>query len=352
MIKEAFKNLSSHYQRNYFLQGMSAGALVLVLFFVWLTHSVEKKLITYKNNLDSQVLKIDWSGIPQTDMQKLLDQQGVSLAVQKRSIIPEEDYVDLYKNTPYGTIPQIGKDGLTAFKAYQKPFSPPQAVLEFPRVSLIVLDFCMSAKATDLIIDKLPSNVSLILNPYCTDPDKTAFIARKHGHEVWMGLPMETRGYPLDDLGPLALKINDTVDANRTKTMKILAKADGYAGVASYFNPVFIKSQPDFIPIMDLISQSGLGLIETNLEKEPYIESYAVSAKMPLINADVLIDETANEYNIRRRLLELERIAKQKGHALGMIRPYPLSIEITSEWTKKLTNKKLTLTPASALAGY
>lgn len=346
--------IDRYFETSYFLQGLGAGALIIVLFLGWIEFSGSSSLDKKYENLDSITVEIDWSEFPADKLRKLMDEEGVGLSVQKQPLpIAEIENIQKFtKNTPTGPIPKIAADGTTPFRAFSRPYIPSGAAIELPKVSIVVMDYCMSDNASKLILDRLPSPVSLVLNPYCDNPKGAVDKAVSLGHEVWLGLPMQTENYPLMDIGPLSLLINASEDTNLNTTKKVMATAYKYPGIVSLFKPVFIKSEKDFTPILEFIGKTGLGYFDTNIAPPKYIENFSNASDIPYTHADVHIDSSLTEYDIRLRLAELRRIAAQRGQAVGVIHATPLSIREVSAWTKTVSDQNLSLAPASALARF
>lgn len=325
--------------------------ILLSALFLWISLTGQDIVDRHYKDLESTVTEIDWSGVPNAKIEKLLNKEGASLAIQKKPLESVESE-KFSQNTPHGKIPRIAEDGTTPFQAFRRPFSPASNKIDYPKVSIVMVDYCQSKEIAQLALNKLSADVSLALNPYCGNIDEAAQKARSLGHELWLGIPMETEGYPIDDYGPLSLLINSSVDANKSRVQKAMAKTTGYVGLLTYFNPVFTRSERDFTPVLDMIDQTGLGLFETNPAPPDYIERFAFGTKTPYAYADVIIDSRLEEFEIQSRLIELERIASDKGQATGVIRAVPLSIEMINKWSKTLSDKQILLAPLSATAGY
>jgi polysaccharide deacetylase 2 family uncharacterized protein YibQ len=63
------------------------------------------------------------------------------------------------------------------------------------------------------------------------------------------------------------------------------------------------------------------------------------------------IDQVASRVEIDAKLIDLENIARQHGQALGIARPYPVTLERLAQWAATLEEKGIDLAPVSALVG-
>jgi polysaccharide deacetylase 2 family uncharacterized protein YibQ len=72
---------------------------------------------------------------------------------------------------------------------------------------------------------------------------------------------------------------------------------------------------------------------------------------LPRAYVDRLIDRRPTRTEIENRLIELEKIAKAQGAAVGRGFAYPVTVERLAIWTLRLKQTGITLVPISALAG-
>jgi polysaccharide deacetylase 2 family uncharacterized protein YibQ len=67
---------------------------------------------------------------------------------------------------------------------------------------------------------------------------------------------------------------------------------------------------------------------------------------------DVVVDDPPARAEIEAKLATLERLAREKGSALGLAGPLaPVTIERIASWAKGLDDKGIALAPVSALVG-
>ena len=56
-------------------------------------------------------------------------------------------------------------------------------------------------------------------------------MAQRAGHEIFLDIPMEPVGYPVNDPGPLTLLTSLGAVGNLSRLEKALGRTEGYAGV-------------------------------------------------------------------------------------------------------------------------
>lgn len=256
----------------------------------------------------------------------------------------------LYEETEQGRLPVLRDDGLTAFKAYRKPFS---ATSGKPVISIAINDMGLSAKITESAIKSLPEAVTLIVSPYADGPDMWTNEARVAGHEVWLSLPMETEGYPEADTGPHTLLVGAPERENQQKLEWVMGRVIGYAGVIAPYKPAFMLSQNDVRPVLGSIYKRGIGFIDGSKSPGSIPETMALSMNAPYSSIDVWIDKPENTPElIRASLQQLEVIAKENGYAAGVISPSVMGFRELQSWIETLKDKDIVLAPMSAQTGF
>jgi len=103
--------------------------------------------------------------------------------------------------TPTGPLPMISPTGMAAANAYARPFVSSGK----PMVALIVGGLGLNAKTTREAIETLPPEVTLSFVPYANNLQTWVDLARQHGHEVLIEIPMQPSNYPANDPGPQTL---------------------------------------------------------------------------------------------------------------------------------------------------
>jgi hypothetical protein len=260
---------------------------------------------------------------------------------------PVEDAVaGLHESTPYGMVPVIRKsDGMTAFKAYSSEFAP--AADARAMISLVMVDYGLSKKASDAALEQLPEGVTLALSPYGQDVQTWTTSARQRGHEVWMGLPLQSESFGTDDSGAQTLLVSASLEQNKNRLLGTLGKATGYAGIIDLDTPGFSSSSADLDRIYSSILERGLALAQAN-PKDTVTGDFAITHKAPFIQNDIWIDENAAPKEIAKQLDKLKNLAADGHTAVGFFHPYPTVIAAIRKWQEDLVEARIELAPLSA----
>src|SRR5690606_12907935 len=112
--------------------------------------------------------------------------------------------------------------------------------------------------ATAEAMEKLPAAVTLAFVPYGANLDSLAANARARGHEILLQVPMEPFDYPDNDPGPQTLLTSLSSAQNVDRLHWLMARVQGYVGVASLMGSRFTASDAALAPILREVAKRGL----------------------------------------------------------------------------------------------
>ena len=118
--------------------------------------------------------------------------------------LPTAPIAGLLQTGPEGNLPVIGPNGITPASAYAAPFKSDGR----PMIALIVGGLGINPTQTKAAIEQLPGAVTLSFAPYSQGLQTWIDMARAHGHEVIIEVPMQPSNYPENDPGPQTLMAN------------------------------------------------------------------------------------------------------------------------------------------------
>ncbi len=244
----------------------------------------------------------------------------------------------LHQPGPDGPLPRIAPDGRVPAQAYARPFRSNGK----PRVALIVGGLGLNAATTRAAIERLPPEVTLSFVPYAEGLQGWIDLARAHGHEVMIEIPMEPTGYPANDPGPYTLLASAEPAEVEAKMNWLLSRATGYFGVTNYLGDRFLTSDAGMTAFTGVLRQRGIAFLDDGSMSR----SRGAWARA---SANRIIDEQQSPAAIVGQLNALEALAKSRGQALGSGFSYPVTVEAVARWTAGLDARGLQLAPASAM---
>lgn len=254
---------------------------------------------------------------------------------------------DLLEKTPEGEIPKIGADGTLPWKAYARPFTAEPGK---PMVAILIADLGQARASFDAAL-ALPPEVTLALSPYAPEVAALAVEARARGHELWVDVLMEPEDFPANDPGPKGLLKSAKKEENIARLYWTLSRFSGFAGVFTPVHEQFSHDPAAVKPVMDELIARGLMTVAGDSDNESYFAHLSAKESSWVVPVDVTIDAALNDAAIAQQFSDLEAQAKSKGFALGLVRPYPISMNALKAWVETLGAKGIALAPVSAVAG-
>ena len=239
-------------------------------------------------------------------------------------------------------VPRISEDGDKPWKYYAKPFKDNKK----PIISIIIKGLGLGRLTTEAAFN-LDSHVTLSFSPYAKNAEMWASHARNIGHEVMVDLPQEGKKFPADDPGPYALLNSLDVQTNKDRLYWVMSRIPGFVGFLQHDNPGF-QSGPVVGAFTELANR-GLFFVESSIARTENLTKQQDSMGLITQLYDRRVDDVLGKENIQRELDLLVKDALKNGHAIGIARPYPLTMELLNEWIQTLNSKGIQLAPVSAI---
>ena len=256
----------------------------------------------------------------------------------------------LVEKTRHGNVPRIGADGARPADVYARPMPAlPADKASLPRIAIVVGGLGISANSTSEAIVKLPQEVTLAFAPYGADLERIAARARSAGHEMLLQVPMEPFDYPDNDPGPQTLLTTMTGDQNVDRLQWFLARFPGFIGVATYMGARFTSSEGALAPVMREVTKRGLVYLDDGSSQRSVTQELAGGLGTAFARADVVLDAVAAPVEIDNALMRLEKLAIERGNALGFASALPVSIDRIARWAREAENRGFVLVPLSAV---
>lgn len=274
----------------------------------------------------------------------LLNKQSDDYASVPAVVIP----IESAKTTTPATDLQALDSGRTSpVNRFKAPYDETDNT---PRIAIIMTGLGLQEDNTEKSILELPNAVTLALSPYGTNNSFWIDQAVQNRHEVLIGIPMEPANYPDTDPGPLTLLKRDTWEENLANLNKIATPYDRPVGYINEFGNAYLSSDVHNRNFLDWIQLEDAVFVENLIDNlNPPLGELSKQIRADYIASDMQIDSLANTNAIVARLRKLERLAKEKGYAVGIAAPYPLTIEVIKQWAKDLDSRGVTLSPISAV---
>ena len=204
------------------------------------------------------------------------------------------------------------------------------------------LDRVRSMRAVDL-----PAPLTLAYLPYGRDLESQTALARFRGHELMVHLPMEPIGSA--DPGPDALRTGLDERELRRRIALNLDRFDSYVGVNNHMGSRFTAWRPGMEIVIDEMKRRGLLFLDSRTSADSVAGELAEKAGVPNAARHVFLDDVLSSDNVWRQLAEVERIARQNGHAIAIGHPHDNTLDALAAWLPALAGKGLVLVPLTAI---
>ncbi|MDB5477837.1 MAG: hypothetical protein JWM96_332 [Alphaproteobacteria bacterium] len=259
--------------------------------------------------------------------------------------LPEPEPAALPEPAPT-SLPEASAPAKTpTWKKFARPFDQAQ---KNPRIALVVANLGLADAATKTAVQNLPGEVTLALSPLTPDLEDQMAKARAAGHEILLSMPMEPENYPQNDPGPNTLLLSQPDKENTARLRRVLASGEGYVGVLPFMGEKFVTSEEKMSPIMDIIREEGLMVLDNTGQRNSAIAPLSRLGKIPFTRSDVVVDPEHSGETVEAQLASLEKIAHDQGSTVGIIYLYPSVMEKLQAWIPTLEKKGLVLAPLTA----
>lgn len=260
--------------------------------------------------------------------------------------LPQAPIDGLTEASPFGPVPASSATSSPLF-AYARPYTPPASPR--PMLAIVITDLGAQNTLTDSIIS-LPADITLAFSPYSKQAALWTQSARNMGHESWLMLPVQSAGFPANDPGPLAQLAALKPEENASRLLQVLARSVGYTGLVLPPDETLSESAEKLEAPLSQISARGLGLLSVRLSDKTQAHGILNNLKQHRIVANAVLDDTLDTSAIAHQFDELADLAVRKGSAVGVLRPYPVSIHALEDWLSgKGKVSTVQLVPLSAL---
>lgn len=220
-----------------------------------------------------------------------------------------------------------------------------------PKIAVILTDVGYQEDLTRQAILSLPGAISFSFPVYADHTQKYTSFARRQGHEVLVGIPLESQDRDVINPGPEALSTGMSVAENRERLQRLLLKASSFVGVVPLYGDAFFASPSHLSGFVQDVNQLGLMLVDTNpnTQKNSLLQA-ARRDDVAYVNVQRQMDINENSLiTMRATLKELEQVARDQGQVAIAMPLYPAVIGILQEWIDGLNGKGIVLAPITAL---
>lgn len=211
------------------------------------------------------------------------------------------------------------------------------------KIALIMTGMGLSKQTDERAINAMPAPVTLAFSPYGKYSKADSTAAAKDGHKIIALIPMEPTNYPKDDPGTLALLGRNSIKDNQKNIAHILSAVPPAAAGMNYMGSRFLTAEQNADLVFKALGSKKMAFVEAPVSERSVAKSVAKATGEAYGAVDIYIDDSATENDIRSQLSELERISRQRGIAVGVVHPFPLTFTLLDNWMQTLDSRNLSL---------
>ncbi|MGB0551131.1 MAG: divergent polysaccharide deacetylase family protein [Alphaproteobacteria bacterium] len=218
-----------------------------------------------------------------------------------------------------------------------------------PRIAIVIDDLGIDQKRTrNAIALKAPLTMAFL--PYGYNLRVLTKDALSAGHELIVHLPMQPIAADANP-GPNALLHHLDEDEIRSRLAWNLSQFDGFVGINNHMGSDFTTWDEGMSVVLGEIKARGLFYLDSLTSPNSVAKAVGRREGLSIMVRDVFLDNVPDEARILAQLLELEKISRRRGYAIGIGHPYDATVAALSEWLRTLPDKGMVLVPLSKVRG-
>ena len=160
--------------------------------------------------------------------------------------------------------------------------------------------------------------------------------ARQVGKEVIVHLPLEPERELQGDFPEVIIRQDEPVAVLRSRIREALLKVPGAVGANNHLGSKFTKEREPMMVLFEELQSRNLFFLDCRTTSESIALAVAKEVGLPAVQRHVFLDDTPNYASISAQLERAQEIAKEKGGAVAVGRPHPLTLEVLRDMLPRL----------------
>jgi uncharacterized protein len=200
-----------------------------------------------------------------------------------------------------------------------------------PSITILIDDIGYKFKE-DLRALALPGPVAYAILPHAPHTQKMSQVAFNRGKDILLHQPMQAEVMDKNEyLGPGALTLNMT-RKDFLKTLNINIQAvPNLIGINNHMGSLLTRHPGHMQWLMETMKKNGQFYVDSVTSDYSVAARLAKENDIPYLTRDIFLDHKQSPAYVRKQFMELVRVAKQNGSALGIGHPHISTIEVLSK---------------------
>lgn len=199
-----------------------------------------------------------------------------------------------------------------------------------PRVAIIIDDLGYDEKIASKFLT-LDGVMSFSVLPHSPFQETIARAVRHSDRDILLHLPMEPEGYPRVDPGPGALLSSMTPDRLSNQLQEDLNAVPFVIGVNNHMGSKLTQDPAKMCQIFTLLKGQNLFFVDSRTSPRSCGSQAARRLKLKFGERAVFLDHDQDPYAIRLQIRRLITIARERGKAIGIGHPHPITWQVLSD---------------------
>jgi len=161
-------------------------------------------------------------------------------------------------------------------------------------------------------------------------------------------VPMEPNGAYADPDANL-LRIRQGPAEIQRRLSRWLDSMPGIVGINNHMGSLFTSDPYALAPVMEELSRRGLLFVDSRTTARSLAQESAQAHGLPNAGRDVFLDHYEGQAEVRKRLIETERVARKQGYAIAIGHPRAATLAELAIWLDEVESKGYRLVPVSAI---
>lgn len=250
---------------------------------------------------------------------------------------------ELASVTPVPHDPHLGPQPLWLKNAIA--FTPPEGL---PMISIVIDDMGVDRNRSEHMWEDIPAPLTLSFMTYADDLDAQTQAARARGHELMLHMPMEPSSVTID-AGPNVLMTTMPDAEIRNLANWGMDRFAGFIGVNNHMGSHFTENSHAMHIVLQEIQKRGLLYLDSRTSSHTVGPKVARELGMAALERNVFLDNDNVPAKVLNQLQELERLARQHGHAIAIGHPRDATIRVLKDWIPEARARGLAIVPLSTL---
>ncbi|MEW5757599.1 MAG: divergent polysaccharide deacetylase family protein [Pseudomonadota bacterium] len=215
-----------------------------------------------------------------------------------------------------------------------------------PSISLIIDDLGNTLNA-GLRAVSLPGPIAYAFLPHTPHAVELAKLAHSFNKEILLHAPMEAEVIDHNP-GPGALTLDMTEQHFIQTLQEDLAAIPHVIGINNHMGSLLTRHPGHMLWLMRELDRRGnLFFVDSMTTEKSIALQVAAEQNIPSLRRDVFLDNERSVDEISAQFQKLVRLAKQRGHALGIGHPYPETLAALERLLPQLEELGVNLVPVT-----